>query len=76
MINWQDVSAFASLVGMIVGAATVYLRLYVGRELDKHEKTMLKAVSQRFVTKRAARRRFRQIEDRLDQLEGVISNET
>ena len=69
MISWQEVAAFASLVAMIGMAKTAYLRMYVGRVVDKHSQRLERLSRKRFVTKASARRRFETLESRVSHLE-------
>lgn len=67
-----DLTSFSTALGIasvLVGIATVYLRLFTTVELQKLENRMLDKIEQRFTQKQLNDEKLEQINQRMSQLE-------
>lgn len=52
--DWQNLAAMASVMAFIVGAAVVYLRLFVRGEIDASTESILSAVDAKYIPREVA----------------------
>jgi hypothetical protein len=69
-VSFAALSIIVSAVGLIIGAATVYLRLFLGSELAKTRQDIIHGIKLDFVTKEVAQLQFGEVHRRLDRVEG------
>lgn len=66
---WITVKAVSPVVGALVGAATVYLRLAIRDENNKQRKEMMTEIRELFALKETIDVRFQELSRRVERLE-------
>jgi hypothetical protein len=59
------------IAGALLGAATLYLRLSLSAALSKNKEEIINGIKVEFVTKEVIRLELREVNRRLDKVEGV-----
>lgn len=52
--DWQNLAAMASVMALIVGAAVVYLRLFVRGEIDTSTESITSAIEKKYISREVA----------------------
>lgn len=69
-INWTSIIALTfTAVSLVVGAATAYLRLFVGNKINDMSTAILKHIDEKFALKEIMQTELRQVNTSIAKLE-------
>lgn len=64
-MDWNTIGSIGGLMALIVGAAVVYLRLFVAQEIGKSEDSIKEHIDRKYANKEIMNLRLDGIESRL-----------